>query len=949
MSETPRGLKRYFATSEDPCLGSKNRTSNATHGNAESLRRSSSRSAMEVIDLNSDSEDNDADNSSGDVQFTKLEPRSSNLGAVNGASSSIENSSSKGNVSEHENQEENSEEDEVIEIVNSTLPTPSIKSRHPENNLSRKDKDTTQKEWGALLAGSKRRAVDRDDSLLEAMEPTDKWGMVVDSKWRAEYEQLTPVERNIVLTLRYLALEATGPFMPAFGFSDGISEQAFRPPGSGSYSFDGLRAPSRYQHHPALAWQVCAPNLLFCVQTFLQLSSHLIAGVLQPEVDELSMFLKKMITNENVGKPTAAFKTLSALMYCRTRWVAEEDLIQRWHLDQDTLSDTLSTLKQGNYIQTRPSTFADCLDLLNTQTRGVLYQLKLIQKSSLNTSSTKRQILVYIEDQGLSFARKLCESLETVHVRLQDETRRNLHRCLVHIFAKTGYSSDDTRFMLRHIPLDSYKFAGSPKDATNGAYQTDKEVPKAEESNADIISGRLRVLQQREDFFKAVELSGKLSLYAAHGDSGNAYRVLHEAADRLLRMLEGAAPHQLRELHALARVCLTGCQLLQRERRYADAEHYLQMVVKSTGHHPALVMVHCEALGRLAQDLEHRGAKAAALRLGEDALKRDHWILGCKLPLAKETPNRLGGTGVAIMSRYVRLSVPPRRWRLVVKEAAQLHQPVFIKIEAECEAREVQQPRDAQSVSSFSTQRFMSKPAWKTASSVEDVVLEHFKRHGNWQGVHCENGFGITSYTLLFWDLLFDERAPHAESNSAFVELPRAASDGTWLMHKETRQAIEERLANILDESSGHAFVAQCLESAWPKANVCHARGVNLSRLSLDETKQVFAGMSLRTIAMICALFAENYKAWNGGLPDLMLWRVAPAKTAKPVIGVNNPSETQGLSSSSSHADKTMETRFIEVKGPGDSLSERQKAWIDKLTQVGANITVCNVKAVSTV
>jgi Fanconi-associated nuclease 1 len=37
--------------------------------------------------------------------------------------------------------------------------------------------------------------------------------------------------------------------------------------------------------------------------------------------------------------------------------------------------------------------------------------------------------------------------------------------------------------------------------------------------------------------------------------------------------------------------------------------------------------------------------------------------------------------------------------------------------------------------------------------------------------------------------------------------------------------------------------------------------------------------------------------------------------------------------------------RFVEVKGPGDSLSETQKVWIDVLLSAGIQVEVCKVKS----
>ena len=53
----------------------------------------------------------------------------------------------------------------------------------------------------------------------------------------------------------------------------------------------------------------------------------------------------------------------------------------------------------------------------------------------------------------------------------------------------------------------------------------------------------------------------------------------------------------------------------------------------------------------------------------------------------------------------------------------------------------------------------------------------------------------------------------------------------------------------------------------------------------------------------------------SGGLPDLLLWRMAPFK----------------------------EARLLEVKGPTDRLSEQQRAWIACMAAAGIQVEVCKV------
>jgi Fanconi-associated nuclease 1 len=62
--------------------------------------------------------------------------------------------------------------------------------------------------------------------------------------------------------------------------------------------------------------------------------------------------------------------------------------------------------------------------------------------------------------------------------------------------------------------------------------------------------------------------------------------------------------------------------------------------------------------------------------------------------------------------------------------------------------------------------------------------------------------------------------------------------------------------------------------------------------------------------------------------------------SCKPVVFRH---ENQLTSSVWDYSEKV--ARFVEVKGPGDSLSETQKVWIDVLLSAGIQVEVCKVKS----
>ena len=76
---------------------------------------------------------------------------------------------------------------------------------------------------------------------------------------------------------------------------------------------------------------------------------------------------------------------------------------------------------------------------------------------------------------------------------------------------------------------------------------------------------------------------------------------------------------------------------------------------------------------------------------------------------------------------------------------------------------------------------------------------------------------------------------------------------------------------------------------------------IRLSKKRLCEISSIIGG---KRLALVMSNYCKDYKYWNHGMPDLILWDA-----------------------------KTQRVKFSEVKSENDRLSEVQRAWIAFLSQ----------------
>ena len=117
------------------------------------------------------------------------------------------------------------------------------------------------------------------------------------------------------------------------------------------------------------------------------------------------------------------------------------------------------------------------------------------------------------------------------------------------------------------------------------------------------------------------------------------------------------------------------------------------------------------------------------------------------------------------------------------------------------------------------------------------------------------------------------------------------------------------RLANTFQDHCGEAI-----------------RGVAWDRWSPDTLQDILRGLGGELVASILSAFASG--ASRSGLPDLVVLRGPPTRVPGLFPG-RLPSGPL----------------FIEVKGPGDTLRDGQRVWLDRLRASGVEAEVWDIRS----
>ncbi|KZT35489.1 hypothetical protein SISSUDRAFT_166710 [Sistotremastrum suecicum HHB10207 ss-3] len=207
-------------------------------------------------------------------------------------------------------------------------------------------------------------------------------------------------------------------------------------------------------------------------------------------------------------------------------------------------------------------------------------------------------------------------------------------------------------------------------------------------------------------------------------------------------------------------------------------------------------------------------------------------------------------------------------------------------------------------------EKWVGKSIWAGRNdeevNVETLALQYYENLG-FKGFHSEGSIVSCIFSLLFWDVLFTPIPGAFETAYQTAPLDIDEDSFYYARQEKIESLLTElragRAAEILDavDQRERPRGTWCIGVRWDmfeRNDLIEIVEVNhLFRAygtKILTRKQCLGGEAL---AVICKLLCEDHGHRSSGVPDLFIWR----------------------------ADKK-ECKFVEVKGPGDTLQENQKA-----------------------
>ena len=199
--------------------------------------------------------------------------------------------------------------------------------------------------------------------------------------------------------------------------------------------------------------------------------------------------------------------------------------------------------------------------------------------------------------------------------------------------------------------------------------------------------------------------------------------------------------------------------------------------------------------------------------------------------------------------------------------------------------------------------------------SVEEAALDFYVDElGFQEGIHAEGSSIGTLLGILFWDIIF---CPNINTDepvflTKYQSAPLDFFSGP--LFYERRQEQFESCFELI-EKQGIDFVTELLTKHWSDNEEVYGQPVNWNTFeNVEQLLRFSKALGTTKIISLARRLFSDYSFYHSGFPDLTIWNES-------------------------------KVCFVEVKGPGDSLSAKQKLWLDFFKRNNIDAELCRVEA----
>jgi hypothetical protein len=223
--------------------------------------------------------------------------------------------------------------------------------------------------------------------------------------------------------------------------------------------------------------------------------------------------------------------------------------------------------------------------------------------------------------------------------------------------------------------------------------------------------------------------------------------------------------------------------------------------------------------------------------------------------------------------------------------------------------------------------------------SVESLCLQYYNcaAGGGWRGWHCEGGAVQALFALLMWEHGLFASGPDGPPCAFLTPYQDGPLDldCPGAFYAARKGAIHARLTQLA-ACTGADLIAT-VGAAWRAHYGQVARGLRWAAQPLQLLQLLAVGLGGPALACLCDALCMDHKHLTGGMPDLLMWRVAvPCGGGADALPLSHPDLVLPPRA-------VVEVRLVEVKGPRDVLSEKQHLWLRVLLAARIHAGVCKV------